>query len=230
MPSLYPAASFSQAMEVLQTQDAMIKQIPEVANVLGKIGRVDSALDPAPAAMIETHVMLKPRSEWRTGMTGRGIWDEINAVATMPGIPLASPKTNARLLWLGPLLDLDDPGAIETTADQVSWFLNRVPLGLIPLVLLINLLLLYLDFRSLSISIVVFSGIPVAFAGGMVAVAVMGIDMNTAVWVGFIALFGIAVDDGVVMATYISQLLKKREPNTIAELRATIYEAGMKRV
>ena len=58
----------------------------------------------------------------------------------------------------------------------------------------------------------------------------MGIDMNTAIWVGFIALFGTAVDDGVVMATYISQLLKKREPRTIAELRATIYEAGMKRV
>ena len=139
-------------------------------------------------------------------------------------------KTNARLLWLGPLLDLEDPKTLETTADQVGWFLNRVPLGLIPLVLLINLLLLYLDFRSLSISMVVFSGIPVAFAGGMIAVAVMGIDMNTAVWVGFIALFGIAVDDGVVMATYISQLLKKREPTTITELRATIYEAGMKRV
>ncbi|MEZ6049608.1 MAG: hypothetical protein R3C11_29315 [Planctomycetaceae bacterium] len=54
MPTLYPAASFSQAMEVLQTQDALIKEIPEVQNVLGKIGRIESALDPAPAAMIET--------------------------------------------------------------------------------------------------------------------------------------------------------------------------------
>ena len=61
MPSLYPAASLSQAMETLQTQDAMIKNIWEVENVLGKIGRVESALDPAPAAMIETYVMLKPR-------------------------------------------------------------------------------------------------------------------------------------------------------------------------
>ena len=91
MPSLYPAASFSQAMEVLQTQDAMIKEIPEVENVLGKIGRVESALDPAPAAMIETYVMLKPRDQWRPGMTERGIWDEINAVATLPGITPASP-------------------------------------------------------------------------------------------------------------------------------------------
>jgi Cu(I)/Ag(I) efflux system membrane protein CusA/SilA len=90
MPSLYPAASFSQSMEVLQTQDTLIKQIPEVANVLGKIGRVESALDPAPAAMVETYVMLKPRNQWREGMTERKIWDEINAVATLPGVTPAS--------------------------------------------------------------------------------------------------------------------------------------------
>ena len=71
MPSLYPAASFNQSMEVLQTQDAMIKQIPEVANVLGKIGRANSALDPAPTGMVETYVMLKPRNQWRPGMTER---------------------------------------------------------------------------------------------------------------------------------------------------------------
>ncbi len=91
MPSLYPAASFSQAMEVLQTQDAMMKQIPEVENVLGKIGRVDSALDPAPVTMIETYLMLKPRDQWREGVDSRAIWDEINAVATLPGVTLASP-------------------------------------------------------------------------------------------------------------------------------------------
>jgi len=91
MPSLYPAASFSQAMEVLQTQDAMIKEIPEVETVLGKIGRAESALDPAPAAMIETYVMLKPRDQWRESMTEQRIWDEINDVATLPGITPASP-------------------------------------------------------------------------------------------------------------------------------------------
>ncbi len=90
MPSLYPAASFSQAMEVLQTQDVLIKQIPEVQNVLGKIGRIDSALDPAPAAMVETYVMLKPRDQWRPDMTERKIWDEVNAVATLPGVTPAS--------------------------------------------------------------------------------------------------------------------------------------------
>ena len=90
MPTLYPAASFSQAMQVLQTQDVLIGQIPEVKDVLGKIGRVESALDPAPAAMIETYVMLKPENEWREGITARDVWDEINRVATLPGVTPAS--------------------------------------------------------------------------------------------------------------------------------------------
>jgi Cu(I)/Ag(I) efflux system membrane protein CusA/SilA len=90
MPSLYPAATFSQTFEVLQKQDVLIKQIPEVANVLGKIGRAESALDPAPATMIETYVMLKTKSEWRPGVTSRDIWDEINRVATVTGVTPAA--------------------------------------------------------------------------------------------------------------------------------------------
>jgi len=91
MPSMYPAVSFSQAMQVLQTQDVLIGQIPEVQDVLGKIGRIESALDPAPAAMVETYVMLKPRAEWRPEITERKIWDEITRTATVLGITPASP-------------------------------------------------------------------------------------------------------------------------------------------
>jgi Cu(I)/Ag(I) efflux system membrane protein CusA/SilA len=58
----------------------------------------------------------------------------------------------------------------------------------------------------------------------------MGVGMNTAVWVGFIALFGIAVDDGVVMATYIRQVLRRRSVTSVADLRAAIYDAGLKRI
>ena len=68
----------------------MIGQIPEVKDVLGKIGRVESALDPAPAAMVETYVMLKPREQWREGFTERKVWDEVNAVATLTGVTPAS--------------------------------------------------------------------------------------------------------------------------------------------
>jgi len=443
MPSLYPAASFSQSMEVLQTQDAMIRQIPEVENVLGKIGRVDSALDPAPITMVETYVMLKPREQWRDGVDAKHIWDEINTVATLPGVTPASPlqpiegrvvmlasgikasmairiygdsleglgvaanrvaqvlkknplvdertvnpdvvlgkpyfefevdrdesarygmtaemvneiigaglggvdvthtvegrerypvqvrfrrdvreqvdllgripvvtpsgdvvpldrlasistswgpgminsedsrlvahvmfspsgakgdietvdsvirslksarangelefpegnfemvpvgsfenqiKSNLRLAWLGPLLDLDYPKEVNTIQDRLAWLLNWVPLGLVPLAMVINFFLLYLSFKDFSIAATIFAAIPVSFAAGMVAIAIAGVEMNTAIWIGFIALFGIAIDDGVVMATYIQQLVRRRRPQTIEALRKTVYDAGMKRV
>src|SRR5690606_28203141 len=91
MPTLYPAGSFSQGMEVLQTQDALISKIPEVETVLGKLGRAESALDPAPKEMIETYVMLTPESQWRESVTIESIWEQINQVATLPGITPASP-------------------------------------------------------------------------------------------------------------------------------------------
>jgi Cu(I)/Ag(I) efflux system membrane protein CusA/SilA len=58
----------------------------------------------------------------------------------------------------------------------------------------------------------------------------MGIEMNTAMWVGFIALFGLAADDGIVMATYMRETLKRRTIRTVADVRSAIYEAGLKRI
>ena len=101
---------------------------------------------------------------------------------------------------------------------------------IVPTVVLINLLLHYLHFRSLPISLVVFSGIPVAAAGGMIAVAVMGVDMNTAMWVGFIALFGLAADDGIVMGTYMRETLRRRTIRNVEDIRNAIFEAGLKRI
>ena len=412
MPSLYPAASFSQAMQVLQTQDALIREIPEVANVLGKIGRIDSALDPAPAAMIETYVMLRPRDAWRPGVTAADIWSEINAVATLPGVTPASPlqpiegrvvmlqagikasmavriygdslnglseasQAVAELLRRTPAVNagtvnpdivmgkpycefevdreeaarygmttrmvneivaaglgglavtttvegrerypiqvrfardvrekIEDlpripvvtpagevvplerlarvtttwgpgsissensrlvahvmfspagSGALETVAavekslsaaradgslalpegsfelEMVGSFQNQVEanqrlMWILPSVFLINLLLHYLHFRNLPVSLVVFSGIPIACAGGMLAIAFNGIELNTAVWVGFIALAGLAADDGIVMASFIHERLRGRGLMTIAELREEVYQAGLKRI
>ena len=413
MPTLYPAASFSQAMQVLQTQDTLIKQIPEVADVLGKIGRAESALDPAPAAMIETYVMLEPRSSWRPGLTAKDIWDQINAVATLPGVTPASPlqpiegrvvmlqsgikasmavrihgdsleglmdaagqvaeyikqhqpavdartvnpdvvlgkpyvefavdreaaarygmsvrdvnrvieaalggmdvtttvegrrrfpirvryqrqwrerldelerlpvvagtsevvplnaladmatvwgpgvisSENARLVAhvsFAPAGNLGDLETISTTIDAlrqaqesgqldlpagyeleaVGSFQNQIEANLrlrwlVPLVILINLIIIYLQFRSLPLTLTVFSGIPVAFAGGMILLACTGTEMNTAVWVGFIALFGIAVDDGVVMATYLRQVFHARPLQSVEDIRAATVEAGRRRI
>ncbi|MAT15376.1 MAG: cation transporter [Planctomyces sp.] len=412
MPTLYPAASFSQAMEVLQTQDSLIKEIPEVQNVLGKIGRIESALDPAPAAMIETYVMLKPESEWRPGITSKEIWEEINAVAKLPGITSATPlqpiegrvvmlqsgikasmairiygdsleglaeaafdvaeqlkkfpyvsadTVNPDIILGKPYVEFDvdrdaaarfgmstmmvnqvietalggmnltttvegrerypiriryqrnvreqidklkllsvvapsgevvplgelatmkttwGPGAISSenarlvahvsfapvdnvgdleTVEGVEAFLRKsqeegelnIPTGyslqavgsfqnqleanqrllwLVPLVILINLFIIYLQFRHLPITLTVFAGIPVAFAGGMLLLAFQEIEMNTAIWVGFIALFGIAVDDGVVMATYLDQVFTRRRLRTIADIRQATVDAGLRRI
>jgi len=412
MPTLYPAASFSQAMEVLQTQDALISEIPEVENVLGKIGRVESALDPAPAAMIETYVMLKQRDQWREGVTSKDIWSQINAVATLPGVTPASPlqpiegrvvmlqsgiKASMAVRIYGDSLDglaqasldvathlkqlpqvnagtvnpdivlgkpyvefevnrdtaarygmstamvnqiietalggsnitktvegrerypirvryernlrerLDEldrlpvvthsgevvplsilatmkttwgPGVINSedarlvahvsfspsgmvgdleTVQAVEESLRKAqengsldlptgyalkPVGsfqnqieanqrlmwVIPLVIFVNLFIIYLQFRHVPISLTVFAGIPVAFAGGMIFLAINAIEINTAVWVGFIALFGIAVDDGVVMATYLDQVFTRKRLATIEDIRKATVEAGMKRI
>lgn len=413
MPSLYPAATFGQSFEILQKQGVLIGAIPEVKHVLGKIGRAESALDPAPVTMIETYVMLQPRDQWRPGVTSRQIWDQINSVATLPGVTPASPlqPIEGRVVMLqagiratmavriygdsldglnqaasavadrlrdNPLVNagtvnpdivlgkpyqefevdrveaarygmttmavneivaaglggmdvtttvqgrerygvqvryqrgvrermdqLGDIPVVTTTGDvtplrrlaaiQTTWgpmainsedarlvahvpftpsgvagsletadlvmrslrqaqsrgdlqmpegnfelqmvgsFQNQVEanrrlMWIIPTVILINLVLYYFHFRNLALSLVVFSGIPVAAGGGMILSALAGVEMNTAMWVGFIALFGLAADDGVVMATYIREVLSQRKVRTVAEVRQAIYEAGLKRV
>ncbi|WP_457670553.1 efflux RND transporter permease subunit, partial [Thiolapillus sp.] len=69
MPSTFPAISIGKAQQLLQQTDKLIKTVPEVERVFGKIGRADSATDPAPLTMIETTIQLKPRDQWRPGMT-----------------------------------------------------------------------------------------------------------------------------------------------------------------
>ena len=107
---------------------------------------------------------------------------------------------------------------------------NQRLMWVVPLVILTNLFIIYLQFRHLPITFVVFAGIPVAFAGGMILLAVNGIEMNTAIWVGFIALFGIAVDDGVVIATYLDQVFTRRRLANIEDIRNATVEAGLRRI
>ena len=106
---------------------------------------------------------------------------------------------------------------------------NRL-LWLIPGVLLINLFILYLGFRKFGLTLCVYSGIPVAFAGGMILLGITEVKLNTAVWVGFIALFGIAIDDGVVMATYLSQVFDRRRLESVQDIRNAVVEAGLRRI
>lgn len=122
---------------------------------------------------------------------------------------------------------------------------------IMPLALLAIFLILYLENRSVLNTLIIFSGIAVAFSGGFLLLWLYGqpgfldvtlfghnlrelfqiktINLSTAVWVGFIALFGIATDDGVVISTYLRQRFKKDNPQTIAEIRATTILAGKRR-
>ena len=94
MPSLYPGVSIGKAREVLQQTNRMIKQVPEVKTVHGKLGRADTATDPAPLTMIETTIQLKDRDDWRPGVTMEDIRHELDARVQVPGV------TN---VWIQPI-------------------------------------------------------------------------------------------------------------------------------
>jgi Cu(I)/Ag(I) efflux system membrane protein CusA/SilA len=85
MPVTLPDVSNAEVKRLLQVQDKIIKSVPEVDNVLGKAGRVNSATDNSPISMIETIILLKPKSEWRTGLTKTDIINELNSKLQIPG-------------------------------------------------------------------------------------------------------------------------------------------------
>jgi len=122
----------------------------------------------------------------------------------------------------------------------------------VPISLILIFLILYFQFKDVAPSLMVFSGIFVAFSGGFIMIWLYGqswflnfdmagvhmrdlfqlhtINLSVAVWVGFIALFGIATDDGVIMGTYLTQVFEKEKPKTVKEIRISVLHAGSKRV
>ncbi|MEN8801282.1 MAG: efflux RND transporter permease subunit, partial [Thiogranum sp.] len=86
MPSAFPAVSIGKAQQILQQTDKLIMTVPEVKRVFGKMGRAESATDPAPLTMIETTIQLKPRDQWRGGMTVEKLRRELDTLVKIPGM------------------------------------------------------------------------------------------------------------------------------------------------
>ncbi len=434
MPSLLPQASLSQAIQVNSTQDLAIASVPEVESVVGKIGRADSALDPAPIGMMESIIILKPQEQWRTKAIERvfsgwpgvvrtplsWIWPEKRRIAksevlaelqektAIPGVlPTFLQPIQTRLVMLqtgframmgvkiygSDLRQIERiglrierllrevPGATDIVADRIvgkpyiqiaidrdrigrygvnirdvqdviemalggmnlmesvegrerypirirlardfredSLAIERisvpttsgaqvplaqlatittvlgpqeikgergllvgyvtmntrdrdeisvvtdaeallqqamrdgrleVPAGyywewsgqfenqvratarmriLIPATLAIMLLMLYLGFTRWWIAPLIFVGVLVSASGGFIMLALWGANLSVAVWVGFLVLFGVVDDDGVVISTYLERVFKDREFTSVAEIRAAVVEAGLLRI
>lgn len=405
MPVMQPAVSLTEAKRVLQIQDSIIRTFPEVEMVVGKLGRAETATDPAPVEMFETIITLKPKKAWRRGMTKDKLVQEMNAALQIPGVsniwtqPIINRidmlatgiRTSVGVKVFGPELSKiqevaaevektvrDVRGAADVYAerilgkpymefkikrDQIARFgltiedvqeviemgvggenitttvegrerypvrvryaremretledLKRVfvptaegqqipitqladvyvtsgpnminsengllrayvlmnvrgrdmvgfveeasaivkdkvklPQGyflewsgqfenqvrakkklmvLVPISLLLNFMIIYMNFRSIIKTIFIFTAIPVTLAGGIWLLALSGFNFSVAVWVGFIALFGIAVDDGVLITTYLDDVFSERR-NSIKSrkdvIEATVY-AGLGRI
>jgi Cu(I)/Ag(I) efflux system membrane protein CusA/SilA len=405
MPVMRPSVSLTEAIRVIQIQDKIIKSFPEVEMVVGKVGRAETATDPAPVEMFETIITLKPKNQWRKGMTKEKLIREMDAALQIPGVsniwtqPIVNRidmlatgiRTSVGVKVFGPDLQKIEeiatevekvvkniPGAVDLYSEKIvgkpyiefkikreqiarygvsmrevqdviemaiggenltttvegrerypvrvryarelrdnidalrrvlvstkdgaqipisqlvdiyfvtgpaminsengllrayvlmnvrgrdmvgfveeaskivaqkvklpqGYFLqwsgqfenqvrakNKIAI-LLPISLLINFMLIYMNFRSIIKSVFIFTAVPVTLAGGVWLLAFSGFNFSVAVWVGFIALFGVAVDDGVLITTYLDDVFKERKDRIKTRqdvIEATVY-AGLGRI
>lgn len=398
MPTLLPSVSLTKATEIVRKQDKILESFPEVESVVGKVGRAETATDPAPISMIETIINLKPKDSWRKGMTKEKLISEMEerlkvipgvagaftqpirnridmlttgvrtqvgikifgsdlkvleeksqeiekAVRMVPGAVdiyaervIASPYLEIKIdrnavarygIKLGDVMDVVEtaiggknvtttiegrarfpvrvryarelrdninalknilvsaPNGAQIPLSQLSEIsinmgpymissengllrnivqLNvrgrdlvgfveeakklvqkevKLPAGyfvtwsgqyenqvrakerlkiVVPLVLFIILILLYITYRSFKEAFLIIASIPFAMVGGILLLFILGYNFSVAVWVGFIALFGTAVETGVVMVVYLDEAIKRRGLSNIKE-KSEITEA-----
>jgi Cu(I)/Ag(I) efflux system membrane protein CusA/SilA len=405
MPVMRPSVSLTEAIRVIQIQDKIINSFPEIETVVGKVGRAESATDPAPVEMFETIITLKPKSQWRKGITKEKLIREMDAALQIPGVsniwtqPIVNRidmlatgiRTSVGVKVFGPdLKKIEEiaqevenivktvPGAVDLYSEKIvgkpyiEFKIKReqlarygisvrdvqdviemaiggenltttvegrerysvrvryarelrdnidalrrvlvstkegsqIPIGqlvdiyfvtgpaminsengllrayvlmnvrgrdmvgfveeaskvvreklklpagyflqwsgqfenqvraknkiavLLPLSLLINFMLIYMNFRSIIKSVFIFTAVPVTLAGGVWLLAFSGFNFSVAVWVGFIALFGVAVDDGILITTYLDDVFKERRDKIKTRqdvIEATVY-AGLGRI
>ncbi len=136
MPSALPGISAGKAAELLQRTDRLIRTVPEVARVFGKAGRAETATDPAPLEMFETTIQLKPRDQWRPGMTMDGLVQELDRTVKVPGLSnVWVPPIRNRIDMLatgiktpvGIKVSGTDPGQVDRLAREIAHRVRQVP-------------------------------------------------------------------------------------------------------
>jgi Cu(I)/Ag(I) efflux system membrane protein CusA/SilA len=136
MPTAPPGMGSSEAVRVLQDMDRKLRAFPEVASVFGKMGRAETATDPAPIGMVETVVVLKPREQWRPGLTWDGLIAEMDAKLSYPGMPniwWMPIQTRTEMLSTGIRAPIgvkvfgDDLAAIERAAVEIEGVVAGLP-------------------------------------------------------------------------------------------------------
>ena len=136
MPTAVPGVAISEAKKILQKQDQIIAQFPEVERVYGKVGRSRSATDPAPLSMVETVITLKPENQWRKGMTFNKIKQELTQQLPFPGMPAIwwmPIQTRIEMMATGIRSQIGikvlgtDLGKIEQIATQIESLLKNAP-------------------------------------------------------------------------------------------------------
>ncbi len=136
MPTTLPSISITKAREILQQTDRMIRTVPEVHQVFGKIGRAETATDPAPISMLETTIMLKPPDQWRPGMTIQKLIHELDAKVRLPGVTNAWTmpiKTRIDMLATGIKTPVGikvagpDLAVLQDLAVEIEGILKEVP-------------------------------------------------------------------------------------------------------
>ena len=136
MPTAPPGMGSSEAVRVLQDMDRKLRAFPEVVSVFGKMGRAETATDPAPIGMVETVIVLKPRGEWRDGLTWDGLIAEMDAKLSYPGMPniwWMPIQTRTEMLSTGIRAPLgikvfgDDLATVERAAVEIEGVIAGIP-------------------------------------------------------------------------------------------------------
>lgn len=229
--------------ELRDSPDALSKMIiPTATGVQIPLGEVADIEYTRGAQMIQSE---------NTFLTGYVIFDKVEGRAEVDVVHEADKALKAKIQSGEIRLPAGVSYKFAGNYEQQERASGRLML-IIPACLILILLILYFQFRTVIASLIHFSGVFVAFAGGFILLWLYGqpwfmnfsiagenmrdlfqmhpVNLSIAVWVGFIALFGIATDDGVLMGTYIHDTFRKRNPQTKAEIREAVIFAGLRRV